>query len=149
MGLRIVALLALLLAGWVGPARAVDPNESFEPVDLLAVRAMIRSKEFTKARDELFRLAKDHNNADVFNLLGFSLRKTGDYKQALVFYEKALALDPHHKGALEYLGELYVETNQPDKARAQLAILVKLCPKGCEERGDLEEAMQKAGIALK
>lgn len=144
-----MALLAGLLLGSGGPARAVDPNESTEPVDLTAVRAMIRSKEFRMARDELLRLARDHDNADVFNLLGFSLRKTGDYTRALTYYEKALALDPNHKGALEYLGELYVETKQPDKAREQLAVLVRLCPKGCEERGDLEEAMTKAGIALK
>ena len=36
-------------------------------------------------------------HADVHNLLGFSLRKTGDYAKALDF-------DADHKGAHEYLG---------------------------------------------
>ncbi len=77
----------------------------------------------------------------MHNLIGFSLRKTGDYAQALTFYRKALELDPEHKGALEYLGELYVETGQLDKAREHVVLLRKLCPDGCEELADLEQAI--------
>jgi tetratricopeptide (TPR) repeat protein len=76
--------------------------------------------------------------------MGFSLRKTGDYKQAYTFYRKALEFDPAHKGALEYLGELYVETGQIDKAKENVALLKMLCPGGCEELEDLEEAIAKA-----
>jgi tetratricopeptide (TPR) repeat protein len=76
--------------------------------------------------------------------MGFSLRKTGDYKQAYTFYRKALDFDPEHKGALEYLGELYVETGQVDKAKENLALLKKLCPGGCEELADLEKAVAEA-----
>lgn len=43
-------------------------------------------------------------HADVYNLLGFSLRKTGDHPKALTFYKKALDFDADHKGAPEYLG---------------------------------------------
>jgi Flp pilus assembly protein TadD len=43
-------------------------------------------------------------DADVYNLLGFSLRKTGDHPRALTFYKKALDFDADHKGAHEYLG---------------------------------------------
>jgi tetratricopeptide (TPR) repeat protein len=75
---------------------------------------------------------------------GFGLRKTGDYKQARVYYLKALELDPEHKGALEYLGELYVETGELGKAREHVALLRKLCPGGCEELSDLEEALAAA-----
>ena len=37
--------------------------------------------------------------------------------------------------------------SQADKAREHHAILVRLCPGGCEERDDLEQAMQAAGVA--
>ena len=47
-------------------------------------------------------------------------------------------------GAREYLGELYVETGDLPKARDQLAVLEKLCPQGCEEREDLEQAIAAA-----
>ena len=86
-------------------------------------------------------LAEDTQNADVYNLLGFTLRKTGDYKTSLTYYTKALDLQPDHKAAREYLGELYVETGHMDKAKEQLATLAKLCPAGCEEREDLEKAI--------
>ncbi len=62
-------------------------------------------------------------------------------KQAATFYAKALDFDPNHKGALEYQGELFVELGQIDKAKANLARLVRLCPQGCEEREDLEKAI--------
>jgi tetratricopeptide (TPR) repeat protein len=62
--------------------------------------------------------------------LGFSLRKTGDYTNALTFYRKALDFDAEHKGAHEYLGELYLETGQLQNDREQLAALEKLCPQG-------------------
>jgi hypothetical protein len=86
--------------------------------------------------------ACDTQQADVYNLLGFTLRKTGDFKTSLTYYTKALELQPDHKAAREYLGELYVETGNIAKAKEQLAILAKLCPSGCEER---EEGFIPAG----
>jgi len=86
-------------------------------------------------------LAEDTQQADVYNLLGYTLRKTGDVKTSLTYYTKALELQPEHKAAREYLGELYVETGKMDKAKEQLAILAKLCPGGCEEREDLQKAI--------
>lgn len=136
-------------ASWVvlaAPTLAVDTLES-EGLDLAKPRALIKEKRFAEARDELFRLANSHQHADVYNLLGFSLRKTGDHRRALTYYQKALDFDPDHKGALEYLGELYVETKQPEKAKEQRAKLAKLCPTGCEELEDLDKAMRDAGIA--
>jgi tetratricopeptide (TPR) repeat protein len=76
--------------------------------------------------------------------MGFTLRKTGDYTTALTYYRKALDFDANHKGAREYLGELYVETGDLSKAREQLAVLEKLCPQGCEEREDLENVLASA-----
>jgi cytochrome c-type biogenesis protein CcmH/NrfG len=73
--------------------------------------------------------------------LGFTLRKTGDYATSLSYYTKALDLQPDHKAAREYLGELFVQTGHMDKAKEQLAVLTKLCPAGCDEREDLEKAI--------
>lgn len=147
---NLVRLLAavLFVAMASMPARAVDTPTPKDGPDLSSVRALIKAKNFAAARDELLRLADTHQHADVYNLLGFSLRKSGDYTQALTYYKKALDFDPDHKGAREYLGELYVETKQPEKAREQLAVLVRLCPTGCEEREDLEKAMRDAGVPV-
>ena len=139
-----VALATLLAAGAVfAPARAMDTVPAATAPDLTSVRAKIKAKDFKGALAELTPMLATHQDADVYNLMGFSLRKTGDYKQAYTFYRKALEFDPAHKGALEYLGELYVETGQIDKAKENVALLKMLCPGGCEELEDLEEAIAK------
>jgi Flp pilus assembly protein TadD len=139
-----VAFATLLAAGAVfAPARAMDTVPAATAPDLTSVRAKIKAKDFKGALAELTPMLATHQDADVYNLMGFSLRKTGDYKQAYTFYRKALEFDPAHKGALEYLGELYVETGQIDKAKENVALLKMLCPGGCEELEDLEEAIAK------
>ena len=144
---RTTVLVASLFVSIATAAFAVDTPTEKTPPDLTGVRAKIKAKDFASARDDLFKLVDTHQHADVFNLLGFSLRKTGDYQRALTYYKKALDFDPQHLGALEYLGELYVETKQIDKAKEQLAKLVALCPKGCEEREDLEKAIAEGDTA--
>jgi Flp pilus assembly protein TadD len=123
------------------PAYAVDNIESSDAPDLTAVKAKIEAKNYTGALADLRDIAEDTQQADVYNLLGFTLRKTGDYKTALTYYTKALEMKPDHKAAHEYLGELYVETGDMDKARQQLASLAQLCPTGCEELEDLQKAI--------
>ena len=132
----------LVAASFAAPAAlAVDVVTSRDAPDLTSVRAKIKAKDFKAALAELTPMLATNQHADVYNLMGFSLRKTGDYKQAYTFYRKALDFDPEHKGALEYLGELYVETGEIEKAKQNVVLLKKLCPEGCEELADLEKAV--------
>jgi tetratricopeptide (TPR) repeat protein len=144
--MRISTLTVLLAALFCGAdtAHAVDNVTSSNAPDLASVRAKIKAKDFKGALAELTPMLATHQHADVYNLMGFSLRKTGDYKQAYTFYRKALDFNPEHKSALEYLGELYVETGQIEKAKENVALLKKLCPGGCEELDDLEQAIAAA-----
>ena len=143
------------LAAWVAssvglatlsPALAVDTPTTRDAPDLTAVRAKIKAKDFKAAILDLnVMIEQGVQHADVYNLLGFSLRKSGDLKTAYTFYKKALDFDPEHKGALEYLGELYVQTGELAKARENVVLLQKLCPQGCEELEDLQKALAQAG----
>ena len=143
----IIASTALLVSIGLAPALmpapafAVDNMESTDAPDLSSVRAKIKAKDYAAALTELRDIAEDRQQADVYNLLGFTLRKTGDFKTSLTYYTKALELQPDHKAAREYLGELYVETGNMEKAKEQLGVLAKLCPAGCEEREDLQKAI--------
>ncbi len=74
---------------------------------------------------------------DVLTYQGFANRKLHNYDTAISFYSAALALEPDHRGANEYLGEYYVETGQMAKARAQLVKLDGICKFGCEEAEEL------------
>jgi Flp pilus assembly protein TadD len=139
--LGAIAVLTVFPVATVMPAYAVDDIEGADAPDLTAVQAKIAAKDYRGALADLRDLAQDMQQPDVYNLLGFTLRKTGDYKTALTYYTKALELKPDHKAAREYLGELYVETGDMDKAKEQLASLEKLCPAGCEERADLQKAI--------
>ena len=82
------------------------------------------------------------NNTDALNLMGFSLRKTGQTDLALQYYNRALSLQPKHLGANEYLGELYVELGQVDKAKERLAILRGACG-NCRQAADLADFIAK------
>jgi Flp pilus assembly protein TadD len=128
------------------PAYAVDNIEASGTPDLTSVRGKIAAKDYGGALKELRQLAEDNQQADVYNLLGYTLRKTGDFDTSLTFYTKALELEPNHKAAREYLGELYVETGKMDKAKEQLVSLTKLCPNGCQERDDLQKFIAVRGV---
>jgi Flp pilus assembly protein TadD len=140
-GMTLVVGLGLAPVLPSAPAYAVDNMSSTDAPDLTSVRAKIKAKDYAAALAELRDLAEDVQQADVYNLLGYTLRKTGDVKTSLTYYTKALELQPDHKAAREYLGELYVETGNMEKAKEQLAALTKLCPGGCEEREDLQKAI--------
>jgi tetratricopeptide (TPR) repeat protein len=145
--LLLTSVLAATAFG-VSPALTVDNITSRDAPDLTSVRAKIKAKDFKAALTELTPMLASYQHADVYNLMGFSLRKTGDYKQAYTFYRKALDFDPDHKGALEYLGELYIETGQVEKARENAERLRQLCPAGCEELADLEKAVNATSAKL-
>ena len=87
----------------------------------------------------------DKKNPDILNYMGFTSRKTGNFKEAENYYLKGLNLDPKHNGINEYLGELYVQTNRIDKANERLAVL-KNCD--CDEYQDLELIIKTRGTKI-
>ena len=136
-----LALVCLLgAAPFVQAAQAADSPPSTQAPDLTKVRALIKAKDYRAAIVQLNGLVSTQN-ADVYNLMGFAQRKSGDQANGMAYYQRALAIDPKHKGALEYQGQLFVELGQMDKARENQAALRRLCPSGCEELTDLNEAI--------
>ena len=87
----------------------------------------------------------DKKNPDILNYMGFTSRKTGNFKEAENYYLAGLDLDPKHNGINEYLGELYVQTNRIDRANERLLVL-KNCD--CEEYQDLELIIKTRGTKI-
>ncbi|MGK9168380.1 tetratricopeptide repeat protein [Inquilinus limosus] len=138
-------VFATLLAAAVSPALAVDRHFSTDAPDLDGIRDKIEAADYRGAIADLNALIDDGvQHADVYNLMGFSLRKSGDTGAAMTFYRKALEFDPDHKGALEYSGELYLQLGDVARARENEARLKALCPQGCEELADLQQAIEQA-----
>src|SRR6267154_306767 len=138
---RILITGALLFAT---SAFAADSQPSPQPAPdkFSAVREQIAARNWSGAIDELKRL-NDTGNADWNNLMGFSLRKAPapDFAGAEKFYDEALRIDPKHRGALEYSGELYLQTGDLAKAEERLAALDKACFLPCTEYSDLKKAV--------
>ena len=102
--------------------------------DLGAVTDLVDTGMYDMAIDKIETMLKeDPDNADLYNYLAYSQRKTGDFDSAAQNYERALMIDPEHVGALEYQGELFLQTGKPELAQENLARLEQLCGTGCEE----------------
>jgi len=87
----------------------------------------------------------DKKNPDILNYMGFTTRKVGNFEQAEKFYLEGLKIKPNHNGINEYLGELYVQTNQIDKANERLAAL-KNC--SCDEYNELQLIIKNKGVKI-
>jgi tetratricopeptide (TPR) repeat protein len=88
-------------------------------------------------------VAEDDDNAEAYNLMGYSYRRMGEADAAFAAYAKALDIDPEHRGAHEYLGETYLLVGDTEKARAQLAVLTDLCGNQCKETAKLRKAIKR------
>ena len=109
---------------------------------LQRVEQLVGAQQWQQAEALLRDLRQDAaNSADVWNWSGYVARKSGRLAQAFPYYDKALRLDPEHRGAHEYLGEAYLQNGEPQKAQEQLRILQGLCGR-CEEADDLSAALR-------
>ncbi|HTO10303.1 MAG TPA: tetratricopeptide repeat protein [Candidatus Binatia bacterium] len=142
-------VFVVLLAGAPSPVRAAgggggDDSAARKPVDpdyTAAVKA-IKAGQYPAAIRLLEGVTtRDAKNADAFNWLAYATRKNGDPAAAIPIYEKALALDPGHRGAHEYIGEAYLQLDNLAKAKDHLARLDKLCLLPCSEYSDLKKAV--------
>ncbi|MFD2140401.1 tetratricopeptide repeat protein [Ancylobacter oerskovii] len=137
-------VLALIL-GAATTAGAVDTPPSDALPDLASIRALIYSGDYEKAAAELGGLATRVRHADVFNLLGYSLRQLKRYDEADRWYREAIYYDPTHRQAIEYQGELFIATGRLDKAKENLVTLKIFCRNGCPELDKLQKAYAEAG----
>ena len=104
------------------------------------------AKLYTQAYKKLEKAYKsDKENPDILNYMGYTTRKVGNFDQAEKFYLEGLKINPNQNGINEYLGELYVQTNQIDKANERLAVL-KNCK--CDEYSELELIIKNKGVKI-
>jgi tetratricopeptide (TPR) repeat protein len=141
--MKILSIMAnsLLLVSltFSGSALSDAGDTKYEESPLNNIYQLIENKQFEQAILELNQA--DQDDADVANLLGYSNRKLENYDVALKYYQHALSINPKHKGANEYLGELYLETGEIDMAKQRLAILDDVCFFPCSEYTALKRSI--------
>ena len=128
------------------PSSSNDYDDEAKPVniDYKSGYDEVSNGNYQLAIKYLLKAAKTSpDNPDVYNLLGFSHRKLDKLEESFMYYKRALKLNPRHQGANEYIGELYLRTNNLKKAEEHLKILNDICFFGCDEYDDLKESIEK------
>ena len=141
LSLALVLVPAFALRAAHAADTPTTPVENARIDDFAVGKKAIDAKNWALAASSFSKVvAQNPQNADAYNLLGYSNRWLGKYDEAFAAYNKALALDPRHKGALEYSGMAYLKVGQKAQADAQLAKLQAICAQ-CEETADLAKAV--------
>lgn len=141
----VAATVCLLpLSGHAAPSEATLNAINGARVEYQAARKAIDNEDWKAALEALKRAEKlDPHSAEIQNQIGFTLRQTGEFQLAVSHYLRALELDPHHRGAHEYMGRAYLHLGKPEKARELLAKLESLCTAKCAERDLLKRAIDE------
>lgn len=145
MRFRLVAAAAMSTLLLASPLFAADTSEPAPKATdpLAAARTQIAAKRFGPAVAELQKVNAS-GSADWNNLMGYALRKNSppDLDGAQRHYDAALKIDPRHRGALEYSGELALMRGQMAVAEERVAALTKACS-SCDELTDLKKGIER------
>ena len=118
-------------------------NQPADPFD--KAYQLINSENFGEAHKELKTMLAVSKTADLYNLLGFTARKSGDLVGASGYYEKALKINAKHIGALQYQGELFITLGEIENAKQNLVKIEKICWLfSCHEGNKLKSAINEA-----
>ena len=121
---------------------SIDVNVEFH-----RAKKLIYKKKYEKGLNTLKSIEEEtpfgYTSADLYNYMGFASRKQKipNYKDAENYYLKALSFDKNHVGALEYLGELYVETDRRDEALILLNRIKMVSGDNSSEYKDLNKLL--------
>ncbi len=148
--MRITSIVAVVLTlGLISTAMAAGSSSSSsrpaaKPSTYQQGVSAVKAGDFARALGLLQKVVQANpRDADAWNYIGFSQLNLKQYDESLKSYDKALAVNPEHRGAIEYLGELYLKMGDLEKARERLQKLDDLCYFGCKEYDDLKQAIKK------
>jgi tetratricopeptide (TPR) repeat protein len=113
---------------------------------------LVQHQKFDEATEHLqVALQQFPDDLDILAYLGFAHRMIARHRVGTShdselrlsndYYIRALDIDPRRKDFLEYMGELYLEMDDPAAADAKLAALTRVCPNGCVQRDTLATAI--------
>jgi Tfp pilus assembly protein PilF len=142
---KILAIVLILISVFnlsSAPSKKVNPEKLFKEAERYLYKG-----QYELARKSLSKYVKaEKDDADGWSMYAFANRKLKKYDAAEKYYKKALNLDPEHKQALEYQGELFVELGDIASAENNLSLLAELCPNSCEEYEMLEKYISGASV---
>ena len=139
--LAFAAVFAFPLPSLADPTET-KPGAAASDPDYAAGKQALDRKDWGEAARRFGQAAlRDPDNADLQNYLGYAYRNAGRLELAFKHYQRALQLNPRHRGAHEYIGEAYLIANDLASAERHLSALEKICLIPCEEYEDLKKAI--------
>lgn len=112
---------------------------------LITAEYYLATGKYTQALDVIGGVLQRHaQNADAYTYRGYAYQKLGDLKKARESYRTALSLNPSHLGANKYMGNLWLEENQLNRAMEQLQAMIYICAGSyCAEVDELQNDINK------
>lgn len=145
----VIWLVAIVLVSLSPNSKAAmtASGEMIQVPEYIKAEAIVVSGDFEAAIPLLNETLRQYpGHASAWNLLGYTHRRLGMFDKAEQYYDGALTVNPEHTGALNYMGQLFIQTGRPEKAKLLLNRLQKICPEGCGDRDHLEKAVA-SGVA--
>ena len=134
----------VLLLRSADAVQSEDANDQalLADADYAAGLAAIKAGDFAAALPRLqSALKRFPDAADLHNELGYTHRKLRQLDKAFEHYKRALAIDPRHRGAHEYIGEAYLIVGDVASAEKHVSALRTICLLPCDELNDLRRAI--------
>ena len=144
---RRAGLAAAVLALLPGVGSAVQSDDSDDQAlladaDYAAGMAALKGDDAAGAlRRFQSALKRFPDAANLHNELGYAHRKLRQFDPAFEHYKRALAIDPRHRGAHEYIGEAYLMVGDVASAEKHVAALRSICLLPCDELNELRKAI--------
>lgn len=140
--LSTAAVVVFLALGGTALAAGSTTTTSEESGHFADGKKAVAAQNWSEAITQ-FKLATEEspNDADAWNMLAYSYRMSGDIEAAFANYQTALAIDPNHKDAHEYIGEAYLQIGDLAGAEKHLDLLDEICWLGCDQKDELEDAI--------
>ncbi len=117
------------------PTTISNDDERFMAGYLLA-----KNGHYQEAIDVLSQI-KDDNDPRVLNYIGFATRKLGNIEKALVYYRRAISIDPNYVMSRAYMGEAFLANGNRQAALHQLQEIENRCGSSCEAYVKLSRAI--------
>ena len=103
-------------------------------IDKSLILNLINQGKYEEAKLNLLEIIKkDEEDAEAYNLLGYTERQLQNYILAIKFYKRALTINNDFIGAHHYIAMAYLELDDIEKAKYHLNQLDLICLFGCED----------------
>jgi len=120
-----------------------DASEADITIDKSLISNLINQGKYEEAKQNLLVIIKnDEEDAEAYNLLGYTERQLQNYIPAIKFYQRAISINNDFIGAHHYIAMAYLELDDIEKAKYHLNQLDLICLFGCEDYFEVKNKIE-------